>query len=731
MVKVFSLISINPNRVGETMDTRAIQKWPKFAGFTGLEDKYIGRCFMWASGLKRGESLTQGMGPKCAGDYNTEVINASVQPDYETYNQKIEAAGLRGCINNKAEPLDKLHALVHFLSKGLENDQAFLVCDAICALGFSSIGETARKKLKIMPPPPPEVALKAVNHDKHGKQIQLEPLNGWDTSKKIIALKEKIKAEIPCWHYDGNIRRWMADGTPRGARAWISFVNEHWPKLNIIDEKILKLADEPDEEPERKPTEEKALIKKVPGGFHIYTPKFDQSVYKAITEAPKDERKWIPKEENPVSADGRPGAWFIQAKDVPRVIAAVLKVWPKTEDKYSVDCAQETKEENQRLQIAMKLSNAIDCDPSEIIELPGGPTYPYQSVGIRFAMLNRRVLIADAMGSGKTIMALGYIYMIKGYKALIVCPASVKLNWARQTRRWLGNDISISVINGNKVQPVNDDGMRLRSNGIMSEIKEAADVMIINYDILKRHAKDLKRLGFTTVVFDESHYIKESRSARSQAALDIARGIENRLLMTGTPILNRPKELFHQLHMINPQRWPDFFKYALEFCDAHQKHIGRGKMVWDFTGHSNIEKLNKMITGVEMIRRTKDQLLPDLPNKRRWNTLLDVKREIRANYDAAERDFLGWISRHKDGDKVAKAARAEAITRLTTLRHLVVQTKTEATVNYVNEWLDSHEKDEACIVWGHHVDTMTAVASRLSEGHAVVKIFGGVSTNQR
>ena len=136
--------------------------------------------------------------------------------------------------------------------------------------------------------------------------------------------------------------------------------------------------------------------------------------------------------------------------------------------------------------------------------------------------------------------------------------------------------------------------------------------MIINYDILNKYRTILGRRRWDLSVADEAHYIKSAKAKRSKLTVHIMQRSKRRVLLTGTPIVNRPAELFNLLQLLDPERWDNFFKYAQRYCAAYQ-----GQWGWDFSGSSNLGELQNILRRTVMVRRLKEDVLTDLPAKRR------------------------------------------------------------------------------------------------------------------
>lgn len=256
-----------------------------------------------------------------------------------------------------------------------------------------------------------------------------------------------------------------------------------------------------------------------------------------------------------------------------------------------------------------KLSRATALDVK--IPSPEGLDYlPFQKAGIHFSK-DKNALIADEMGLGKTIQAIGVLNLHPEYEnILVICPASLRLNWQRELSKWLIKDYTIGVVN-------------------RSEYPENTSVVIINYDVVEKHKEKLDAVEWDMMIIDESHYLKNPKALRTKAILGKGKrnpGIlaKHKLFLTGTPILNRPVELFPIINSLDPDRWNSFFSYAKRYCDA--KGDGWG---WDFSGASNLEELQDRLRSTIMIRRLKSEVLTELPPKRRQVIEIPATAELR------------------------------------------------------------------------------------------------------
>lgn len=366
---------------------------------------------------------------------------------------------------------------------------------------------------------------------------------------------------------------------------------------------------------------------------------------------------------------------------------------------------------------------------------PEGLSYlPYQRGGITYALDRPSTLIGDEMGLGKTIQALGVINATpKAKRVLIICPASLRLNWEREARKWLVNkDLSIGIAQG-KNWP-------------------ATDIVIINYDILTKHKGRVHGRTWDVLICDEAHYLKNPKAQRTKQVFgDYAYKektwkveplkAKRRLLLTGTPIVNRPIELWGLINYLAPEEFDNFFRYAKRYADAH--HNG---WAWDFGGAKNLEELQEKLRSLVMVRRLKADVLSDLPAKRRQVIELPsngAKGSIRAEQtawgDQEERLTalkiaveLSKISQDPSDYDKAVAALSEgaliAFAEMSKLRHETALAK----VPYVLDHVADAAEEGKVIVFAHHVDVVAQIVEGLEErGIKTVSLTGKDSMDHR
>jgi len=378
----------------------------------------------------------------------------------------------------------------------------------------------------------------------------------------------------------------------------------------------------------------------------------------------------------------------------------------------------------------------------EINNIPGlnATLRPYQAQGVAwYEAKNGRVLNADDMGLGKTLQTLAWLQLRKdsALPALVICPASLKINWAREALKF--TELEPCLISGRdkKEFTVFPGGSR-------------HDIYIVNYDILSEktkctacggkgrlfkggpkcrackgkgkivHAhKTLRELGIKTLVLDEWHKLKNRTADRTIAVTELARGVTHVIGLSGTPIENRPMELYHTLSLIDKTVVPNYWTFAQRYCGA--KHNGFG---WDFTGASNTDELHELLTRTIMIRRRKADVLKDLPPKTR--SFIPLELTNRRAYAKAETDFRRWLQDTKGEDAAEWAYNAEALAKITVLRKLVVEGKMKQVLQWIKDFLDSGKK---LVVFANH----RAVIDRIMDEfkNVAVRVDGSVTGNKR
>jgi SWI/SNF-related matrix-associated actin-dependent regulator of chromatin subfamily A-like protein 1 len=347
----------------------------------------------------------------------------------------------------------------------------------------------------------------------------------------------------------------------------------------------------------------------------------------------------------------------------------------------AADALDDLREEAAAAAEAIRRSRATSGEPiPEVAAKLGGTLQPFQWAGVRYALDARRTFIADEQGLGKTVEALATLEADDAYPAVVVCPASLKLNWERETRKWVPHR-EVVVVEGKQASP------------------RTGDITILNYEIVAAHREHLARMHPRALVVDESHYAKNPQAKRTQAGRRLAAAIDDgalRLALTGTPVLNHADELISQLRVIG--RLEDFGSGA--------------RFSRQFQGPLTEERLHWHLRRRCFVRRLKSEVLPQLPAKRR--VVVPVALDNRREYRLAEEDVVAWL-REQPIDlseldaRIAATLRAERLAQLTTLQRLAARGKLNAALQWIEDFLAS---GEPLVVFARHVDVQRAVLER-------------------
>ena len=360
----------------------------------------------------------------------------------------------------------------------------------------------------------------------------------------------------------------------------------------------------------------------------------------------------------------------------------------------------------------------LGSDATRDVPCPDGLAYrPFQRAGIAWALGREGALVADEMGLGKTIQAIGVLNGLprrRAYPAVVVCPASLKINWMRELLKWLVTDATVGIARGDTLP--------------------AADIVVINWDILARHAEALIKRGIRVLIADEAHYAKNlkwykkdgsSGALRAKALARLAEAATRKIFLTGTPVMNRPRDLWPLLSMLDPEMWPraGFFRYGIRYCGGVKTNHG-----WEFDGATHAAELQDTLRSTVMIRRIKAEVLKELPSKVRTMVTLPSTAAMLA----AEKGLGAELETALRGDWEAAAAGLQgsvtgALSDLAMARHATALKKAPAVVTFVEQILESEDK---VIVFAHHKDVIEEIRSGLHQ-YQPMHITGDVPMRQR
>ena len=319
--------------------------------------------------------------------------------------------------------------------------------------------------------------------------------------------------------------------------------------------------------------------------------------------------------------------------------------------------------------------------------------FNHQLEAAKFLLEKKKAILADEMGGGKTTSAIIAAYNIKG-KKLIICPASLKLNWKKEILL-VDCTAKIGIINGKSITELID-----------------CDWYIINYDILNKHLESILNTNFACVILDEAHYIKSINNSgkptaeRGKATLQITDKIKYVFCLTGTPITNKTKDIFNLLKAIEHPLSKKWMTFALRYCGAYRDRFG-----WDMNGSTNINELHERLKPV-MLRRLKEELL-DLPEKIR--TFIPVEIDIK-EYN---KQFDEYMLQRKN------ITAGEQLVKLNALKHLLAIQKIKYTIEQIENLV---EQNKSVVVFTCYDEVVKQIIEHFPEAG---KITGECSISSR
>ncbi|XP_077011183.1 SWI/SNF-related matrix-associated actin-dependent regulator of chromatin subfamily A-like protein 1 isoform X2 [Tamandua tetradactyla] len=327
---------------------------------------------------------------------------------------------------------------------------------------------------------------------------------------------------------------------------------------------------------------------------------------------------------------------------------------------------------------------------------------PFQRAGVNFAIAKRgRLLLADDMGLGKTIQAICIAaFYRKEWPLLVVVPSSVRFTWEQAFLRWLPS------LSPDRINVVVTGKDRLT----------AGLINIVSFDLLSKLEKQLKT-PVKVIIIDESHFLKNIKTARCRAAMPLLKVAKRVILLSGTPAMSRPAELYNQIIAVKPTFFPQFHAFGLRYCDAKRHPWG-----WDYSGSSNLRELKLLLEEAVMLRRLKSDVLSQLPAKQRKMVVIAPGRigaRARAALDAAAKEMTT-----KDKTKLQQK---EA---LILFFNRTAEAKIPCVIEYILDLLESGR--EKFLVFAHHKVLLDAVTNELERKHVPhIRIDGSTSSAER
>ncbi len=329
------------------------------------------------------------------------------------------------------------------------------------------------------------------------------------------------------------------------------------------------------------------------------------------------------------------------------------------------------------------------------------PPLDHQKIAIETLLRNDRFILADDMGVGKTASAVVASIESKVNKILVICPASLKINWEREIK--LYTDKTTSIVEG--------------------KVWNDADYVIINYDILKNfhditnpETSTILNSKFDLCIIDEAHFTANNQAQRTKITNDIVKNIKKVWLLTGTPITSRPINYYNLLKMIDCPIASNWMAYVIRYCSGFQFRAGNRK-IWNVSGASNLEELRDR-TSKYILRRLKEDVL-DLPDKIITPIYLRLKSK---DYEELMGEYFDWYDK-KEGESSSLAVQ---FSKLVKVRQLIASEKVKHTIEFCEDIVEQGKK---VIIFCNFTESLDKIYQHF--GKKAVKLDGSMSKIQK
>ncbi|KAJ8603609.1 hypothetical protein CTAYLR_004837 [Chrysophaeum taylorii] len=367
-------------------------------------------------------------------------------------------------------------------------------------------------------------------------------------------------------------------------------------------------------------------------------------------------------------------------------------------------------------------SNAVSDIPRSV----WSALAPFQRAGVSWIVRNNgRALLADEPGLGKTIQAIGAACAYRHeWPVLVVSPSSARFHWEAEFRQWLPDE---AYLPQDAVLVVTSEKSAAR------QYLDRALVIVMSYDLVHRDAvkKSLARVAPNIVICDECHYLKNGKAQRTKALLPLLKAARRAILLSGTPALSRPIEVFWQLHALDARQWADSAEFHKRYCSNKDG---------SYSAASHLEELHTLLRATLMLRRNKAAILTQLPPKRRVRrrALIDDKdlaAQLRADLDEfRERaSELAQLSKSRAREKVDDARKEMAAQKKALLMELFRRTG-RAKLPAIERRVRALLATTACgklLVFAHHRVVLDSLADGCLSNTPYVRIDGSTPAKER
>lgn len=328
------------------------------------------------------------------------------------------------------------------------------------------------------------------------------------------------------------------------------------------------------------------------------------------------------------------------------------------------------------------------------------PPLPHQKIAIERLLTNEKYILADDMGLGKTTCAVISSIVQKSKKTLIICPASLKLNWKKEIENYFKG--TIGIVDGKNW--VDDD------------------YIIINYDILKNfhsldndEKRDIINSKFDLVIIDEAHYISNSKAQRTKIVNQITNKIKSVWLLSGTPMTSRPINYYNLLKIVGSRATNNWVGYVLRYCSGRQFRGPGGRKIWDVNGASNLDELRER-TQNKVLRRLKEEVI-DLPDK----IITPLYQELKSKeYEKEVGEYIDW------SDDNQNQGIAIHLAKLMKVRQIIANDKIDITCELISQAIEQEKK---VIVFTNFTAPLMAMHEKFKKNSVV--LHGSMKKEER
>jgi SWI/SNF-related matrix-associated actin-dependent regulator 1 of chromatin subfamily A len=330
------------------------------------------------------------------------------------------------------------------------------------------------------------------------------------------------------------------------------------------------------------------------------------------------------------------------------------------------------------------------------------PPLEHQKIAIEKLAGSKRFILADDMGLGKTTSTIIAALETGVKKILIICPASLKINWQREIENY--TDRSIYIAEG-------------------KNFSQEHDFIIVNYDILKnfydlkdKEKSEIYKSNFDLIIIDEAHYVQNGQAQRTKLVNSFVKSVDKLWLLTGTPMTSRPMNYFNLLSLIESPVAQNWMAYAIRYCQGYQFKAGNRK-IWNVTGASNLEELRDR-TSRQVLRRLKTEVL-DLPDKIISPVYLRLKSKL---YEGLMGEYYDWYENKTD----ESSSLTVQFSKLMKVRQVIAEEKINDTIELVQNIIDQGKK---VIIFTNFTNTLNKIADHF--GKQAVRLDGSTSKPMR